>query len=155
MDVRYVNPFIDSALNVLSTMAQTEAFSGTPKLKVDNVTWGEVTGLIGMAGDNVVGNLIISFDEPSILGIVSRMLGENFLSISDEIVDAVGEITNMISGGAKAKLATEGFQFNMATPVMVQGKHVKMSQLTTSPIISIPFETNEGKFVIEASIQRK
>ena len=155
MDVRYINPFIEQALNVLKMMAQTEAFHGTPSVKTDNSTWGVVTGLIGLAGDNVTGNLIISFDEPCILAIVNKMLMETYTEINDQIVDAVGEMTNMIAGGAKSKLAEEGFSINMATPAMLVGKSIKIAQLTTTPILTIPFETNEGKFVIEASLARR
>lgn len=153
MDVRLINPFIESTLNVLSMMAQTEAFNKDLGVKTDKNTWGDVTGFIGLVGEKINGNLMISFDAPSILAIVNRMLMVNtFTEINDEVVDAVGEITNMICGGAKAKLAEEGFVIEMATPAMIVGKDVRINQLTTTPIIRVPFETNEGKFVIEASL---
>lgn len=154
MDAKLVNPFISSALNVLKTMAQTEATAGKPTIKENNLTWGAVTGIIGMAGESVNGNLIVSFDEPSILSIVSKMLMEEYKEINSEVVDAVGEITNMISGGTKKELSEQGYSFNMATPMIVTGKNFEITQLSKAPVISIPFKTAVGEFVIEASLTK-
>ena len=154
MNVELINPFVKSAVNVLKTMAQTDPQPGKPYLKEGNLTWGVVTGVIGMAGDEVTGNMVVSFDEKSILGIVSKMLMEEFKALSPDVIDAVGEITNMISGGAKKELNEVGFNFNMATPIMVTGKDVELSQLSKAPIVVLPFTTDAGKFVIEANLAK-
>ncbi|MCB0324329.1 MAG: chemotaxis protein CheX [Bdellovibrionales bacterium] len=155
MNVEYINPFIDATLNVLKTMASFEAFHQTPQLKPDKKTWGVVTGMIGLAGDDVAGMLMLSFDEASILQIVSNLFGTPYTAINDEVTDAVGEITNMICGGAKSALAEKGYKINMATPTMIVGKDVAISQLSTTPIVTVPFEGTVGRFVIEASLTRK
>ena len=152
MNVELVNPFIHATLEVLGTMAQTQPKPEKPQIKGDNKTWGDVTGVIGMAGEELSGNLVISFDQPSILGIVSRMLMEQFSSLSPEVVDAVGEITNMISGGAKRGLSEKGFKFSMATPIMLTGKNVEIKQYSNAAILQVPFVTPEGRFVIEANL---
>jgi chemotaxis protein CheX len=48
----------------------------------------------------------VSFTEASILPIVSNMFGEEIKEMNEEIKDAVGEITNMISGQASKRLAS-------------------------------------------------
>jgi chemotaxis protein CheX len=133
-------------------MAQISPEPGKPTLKRDKCTWGVVTGVIGMVGDQILGNMIVSFDEPSILAIVKNMLMEEFKEITPDVVDAVGEITNMISGGAKKELGLLGYSFNMATPLMIKGKNVEISQLSRSPVITIPFKTPVGQFVLEANL---
>lgn len=152
MNVDFINPFIISTVNVLKTMAATEPTAGTPAIKVGTKTWGDVSGIIGMAGDEISGNMIISFQTECILPIVSNMLMEKFESLGQEVVDAVGEITNMVSGGAKKILSEKGYTFSMATPMMILGKNVELIQLAKSPTISIPFTTNCGGFVIEANL---
>lgn len=152
MDVQLINPFVEATIDVLSTMAQTSPKPGKPAIKKDTRTWGVVTGLIGMAGKEVSGNLVLSFDEPCILDIVSKMLMEPFTQMSHEIVDAVGEITNMISGGTKKRLGEKGFSFDMATPVMLMGSNIEMTQLTRTPVLTIPFATEKGQFVLEANL---
>ena len=74
MDANLINPFINAAMNVIQTMAFTEVKPGKPSLKTEKVTYGEVTGIIGLASENVAGSMVLSFDEKAILAIVSRML---------------------------------------------------------------------------------
>ncbi len=142
-------------MNVITTMAFTEVTPGKPGIKTTKTTYGSVTGIIGLVSATYTGNMILSFEEKAILSIVSKMLCEEFAEVNKDVVDAVGELTNMISGGAKAELSQEGYTFDMATPAMIVGKNVDISQLTSVPIIVIPFTTDTGSFVVEASIQKK
>jgi len=69
-------------------------------------------------------------------------------------VNAVGELTNMICGGAKAQLAKLNHKFDLATPTMVVGKGVEISYYSNAPTIVIPFSTEHGDFVIEANLSQ-
>ena len=155
MKAEFINPFINSAINVFKTMAQVNPVAGKPYLKHDKLTWGVVSGVIGMAGDKASGNMIISFDQSCILKVVSNMLMEEFTEMNDDVLDAVGEITNMISGGAKRELGEMGFTFEMAIPIIIRGQSVELTQITKQPILVVPFETENGKFVVEANITEK
>jgi chemotaxis protein CheX len=105
MNVEFVNPFLESLLNVLRTMAMMEATPGAPEVKKNDIANGDVTGLIGMAGDQAKGTLAITFTEPVIFEITRRMLGEEVTNIDETVTDMVGEITNMVTGGARWKRA--------------------------------------------------
>jgi chemotaxis protein CheX len=122
MNVEFINPFISSLLNVLSTMAQTDLTPGKPKIKKTEVAVGDVSGLIGMVGPQTKGSLSITFDGELAMTIMERMLGERPEKINEEVTDMVGEITNMVAGGAKNLLGDKGYEFDMATPVVVSGK---------------------------------
>lgn len=152
MKVEYINPFLETTTKVIETMAFTKVTAGKPSVKPNNLTWGVVTGVIGLAGENVKGNMVLSFDEKSILSIVSKMLSEEFSEVSKDVIDAVGELTNMICGGAKSALSEKGFRFDMALPMMLVGKNMEITHLGAGPTISIPFTTESGKFVVEAAI---
>ena len=155
MDANLINPFIESTQKVLSTMAQTDSTADKPYLKNNTTTWGVVTGIIGMAGDEYSGNMILSFDEPCILDIVSKMLMEQFTSLTPDVIDAVGEITNMITGGTKNLLSDQGMKFEMATPLVISGRNVELKQLSPASVLVIPFETSAGKFVVEANLAKR
>lgn len=156
MKAEYLNPFVHATRNVLETMAQTKLTSQKPHLKEGVSTYGDVTGIIGMASDTVEGSMTISFPAACILQIVSRMLMEEpKTQIDHDIVDAVGEITNMICGGAKAEFGKLGMSFNLATPTMVTGKGVEIHHHSDVPIIVLPFETDCGTFVLEANLASK
>lgn len=150
-----INPFVDATVHVLKTMASTNPVHGEPIIKHSTGSFGAVRGLIGMAGNEMTGNLLISFDEKSILAIVSRMLLEEFLTINQDVIDAVGEITNMICGGAKTALADQGLTFDLATPMVMTGNNVVMQQTSRSPVLTIPFSTPEGEFVVETNLKFK
>lgn len=102
MKADFVNPFLLSLLNVLSTMAQLELKPGKPKRKMDELARGDVSGLIGMVGPQTRGSLSISFEKGLALEIMRRMLGEAPATINEEVTDMVGEITNMVTGDRKS-----------------------------------------------------
>jgi len=154
MNVEYINPFLTSTINVITTMAFVKVEAGTPHINRNNETSGTVTGVIGLAGANVLGSVIISFHENSILEIVSNMLGEEFTEITADVEDAVGEITNMIVGGAKRVLAEKGFKFNLAIPTIIKGENVTLNLKTRGPRVVIPFKLESGaEFTVEACIE--
>ena len=156
MKAEYLNPFVHATRNVLETMAHTKLASQKPHLKEGVSTYGDVTGIIGMASESVEGSMTISFPEACILRIVARMLMEEVkTTIDNDIVDAVGEITNMICGGAKAEFAKLGLSFNLATPTMVTGKGVHIHYHGNMPIIVLPFKADCGTFVLEANLASK
>lgn len=151
MHQNLIPPFIEATLSVLNTMGQIECYPGKVVEKVGTKTYGCLTGAISMTDPQVTGTLTVSFDEPTILQTVSNMFMEEFKEISPEIVDAVGEITNMICGAAKTTLSTMGYNFDMTTPFVITGQNIEMKQLSKSKTYSIPFSSVAGCFVIELS----
>lgn len=152
MRAEYINPFIDAAMNVIKTMANIDVVAGKPGLKTDNRSFGDVTGVIGLAGFGISGNLVVSFEASCILKVVNAMLGCEMTELSDDVVDAVGEITNMICGNTKRDLNKLGISIQMATPMILRGQSIEISQLSQAPVITIPFTTEAGKFCIDANL---
>lgn len=149
MDVNFINPFLISLQNVLTTMAQLELKPEKARLKKDELARGDVSGLIGMVGPQTKGSLSITFEAGLALEIMSRMLGESPSAVNDEVTDMVGEITNMVTGGAKNLLGEKGYDFEMATPVVVAGKAHTISHQSDGPKVMMPFSSSYGKATIE------
>ena len=149
MRAEFVNPFLVSLLHVISTMAQLELKAGAPRKKNDELARGDVSGLIGMVGPQTRGSFSITFDKSLALEIMRRMLGEAPNGINEEVTDMVGEITNMVTGGAKQVLAEKGYDFDMATPVVVSGPSHTISHKTDSTKLLMPFESEYGRATIE------
>jgi len=148
MDANLINPFLESTLHVLKTIARIDAEKGKPYLKKDNIARGDVSGVIGLAGD-MNGIISVTFTEKCILYIVTGMFGEEVKKLNEEIGDAVGEIANMISGQARQKLEALGTNLQAAIPSVVMGKDHTISHMTKQPIIALPFSTKGGDFTIE------
>lgn len=149
MNADFINPFLSSLLNVLSTMAGMTLTPSKPRVKKDEVALGDVSGLIGMIGPQVKGSLSISFEESLIMEVMEKMLGERPTTINEEITDMVGELTNMVTGGAKRLLSEKGYEFDMATPVVVSGKQHSITHQADGPKILMPFDSEWGKAYIE------
>jgi chemotaxis protein CheX len=152
LDVKIINPFINATLNVLETMAFIKSEAQKPYLKKENVAKGDVSGIVGFTGDTDC-TVFITFDESCIVKIVSNMLGEQINEINDEIKDAVGELTNMISGQARKELEEMGKLFQGGIPSVVSGKNHELMPLTKGPRIAIPFKTDFGSFTIEVALE--
>jgi len=152
VDEKIINPFINATLNVLETMAFIKSESGKPYLKKDDVAQGDVSGVVGFTGETN-GTVFITFDESCILKIVSNMFGEEIAEINNEITDAVGELTNMISGQARKELEEVGEVFHGAIPSVVTGKNHELIPMTKGPKIAIPFKTDFGSFTIEVALE--
>ena len=152
MDVQLINPFINATLKVLETMAFVTAKAGKPFQKKNNIARGDVSGIIGFTGETN-GTVSVSFNESCILKIVSSMFGEEITEMNSEITDAVGEITNMISGQARLELEGIGRSFHAAIPSVVTGKEHEIITNTKGPKIAIPFDTAAGSFTIEVCLE--
>ena len=151
MDVRFINPFLEATIDVLKTMAFVEPRPGKPYLKKDDLAKGDVSGIIGFTGA-ATGSMALSFSEGCILKIVSNMLGEEIKEINGDIKDAVGEITNMVSGAARKKVESLGLSISAAIPTVVAGKGHSVSHIMGGPSIIIPFEIDQGSFVVDVCI---
>ena len=148
MDKTFVDPFIDATRNVLDMMASTKVEAGTPYLKKDQVAQGDVSAIIGLTGD-ISGTVSVSFSQECAVPIVASMLGEEITEMNSVINDAVGEITNMISGQARRALDGLGRPLQAAIPTVITGKNHTITHMTNQPVVAIPFNTDSGTFTIE------
>lgn len=149
MNAEFINPFINALINVMATMAQIELVPGKPKKKNDDKAGGDISGLIGMVGENIQGSLSISFEEGLVLKIMEKMLGERPEAINADVKDMVGEITNMICGGAKNELSQKGYEFGMATPMIVSGKNHTVNHQVDGKKLIMPFSHSSGSLYLE------
>ena len=151
MDVRFINAFLEATIEVLKTMAFVEPVAGKPYLKKGGTSKGDVSAIIGMTG-GAKGSLALTFSKNCILHIVSNLLGEQTDTITSEIQDAVGEITNMVSGVARKKLEGQGLSITAAIPTVVAGEGHSIHHVLAGPSIIIPFTTSHGDFVVDVCI---
>ena len=141
MKAEFINPFLESMVNVLSTMATLDATPQRPSIKQDNTARGDVTSVIGMTSPQVKGSLAITFSEPVLLEICRRMLGEELPGINDVATDLAGEITNMVSGGAKRLLGEKGYQLELEIPAEMWIETISLPwSIASSDLSSWTFE---------------
>lgn len=150
-DVNFINPFLNATQKVFKVQAFIEARPGKPSLKKmsDPLLMGDISGIISIASETFKGTLAISMPEAMFLKILKNMLGTEQASISEDVVDLVGELANIILGQAKIELASLGYRLDMALPSCVWGKDHKIKHFGGGVCIVIPFETDSGTFYTE------
>jgi len=148
LKAEFINPFLEATVSVLKTMAHVEPIPGKPYIKKDSSATGDISGIVGISGETE-GSLCITFSKECILLIIGRMFGEELKGINEEVKDAVGELTNMISGDSRRRLEEMGHHFLGAIPSVISGEGHEVKHITKGPILSIPFSTKGGKFTVE------
>ncbi len=138
MEDRFVRSFIIGAKHVFKTMLDIELIDGKPFEKSTNRSTADVTGLMGFTGDRR-GTMAFSMTTSGALVLYTRLLGDDEGAITPEIVDAMGEITNIISGQARKELEKEGLHLTAHVPMVFVGKSVEISLVTKGSIVTIPF----------------
>jgi chemotaxis protein CheX len=156
MDVHFINPVLKALTEVLSTMARLEVKPGKigKKEQYEPVSGKNVTGLMSMASNEATASIALTFTEPVILEIANKMLPEPKHSIDGIVIDLVGELANMVMGGAKRYLEEEGYAFNLSLPTVIMGSDYLIAHRTNAPILVMPFKTRQGDFFVEASYER-
>ncbi len=154
MDVTFLNPFIDGAMETLKIQCSTEATPGVPFLKTkqfhDDV---DIAGVIGLKSPSFRGSIALCFPEKTFLEMMSAMLGEEFRVISKDLEDGAGELLNIIFGQAKKKLMEKNYRVDQAIPTIVKRLDEKIGQLTPEPTVVIPFQTPRGAFHIQIGLE--
>lgn len=149
MDAMFVNPFVEGALHILNTTAMVKVKPRPPFLKSHAKALGDISGILEISGD-LRGSAAISFSKNSILGIVSAMFGEDMAEINEEIIDAVGEISNMIAGHVTTKIAELDKRVKVKFVRVCMGSDQDIDHLRDgSHVLALPFQTTQGKMVIE------
>jgi len=147
-DAEVAKPFVDATKHVLIMMAQLEPKPGAPYVKKDPSASGDVSAVVGLTGDKN-GSISISFSKKCAIAVVKNMLGDDIADIIQDAKDAVGEITNMISGQARAGLSQLGLNLSASTPTVIFGDNHSISHVTSGPVVAIPFSTEHGEFTLE------
>lgn len=135
-------------------MAFIEPIAGKPYLKEDQIAMGDVSGVIGLTGD-ARGSVAITFASSCIFAILANMLGEKHPEINAEVMDAVGELTNMISGDARKRLEAEGLIITASLPTVISGENHIIKHVLGGPSIIIPFSTAHGRFLVDVCIENR
>jgi len=145
----YINPFIESVTTVFKTMLSLDVRRGALYIKDGFQPSLEITGVIGLSGI-AKGSVLLGVSKNVAMTATEILLGEKMTTIDHNVVDAVGELTNMIVGGAKAKL--ESLNMCMGLPTVVVGKNHTVVFPTGIRPIGIPFESDAGPFCLEVSL---
>ncbi|MEM8835207.1 MAG: chemotaxis protein CheX [Planctomycetota bacterium] len=150
MDETIIAPFIKTTHHLFATMLQLEVRVGQPAQKEADAPSYDVSGIISIAGD-VVGSIVLSFREETATRVVSLFTGSEVNELNDDLCDAIGELVNMVAGGAKAQL--QGKNCSISTPSVIIGSNHVVHTGGDVVCVSIPCDCDCGEFAIELAVK--
>jgi len=146
MSVDYINPMISATMNVFEMMLGCKPTRTGLLLKESHTPKFELSAVIGVTG-NAAGTIVLSLSKKAAIDVLERMVGIETDEIDADVRDAVGELTNMIAGQAKAQMAQ--LELSISIPNIVSGSdHVVHYPSDVTPIC-VDFESEVGPFTIE------
>ena len=156
MRVEYINPFVESAFNVLKEVLSSEVKRGEIYLKPTSMSIMGVAALVGLAGD-VEGRVLFDMTKDTALKVASSMNGENFASLDELAKATIQELANMITAQAVTKLHDLGFKFDLTPPALFTGDNMEVStNLGEVEALIVPMELGScGKIEVNVAIRER
>lgn len=150
MEAKDIAPFVRSLGNVFSTMFQVHVSADNPKFKDPATPCHEVSGIISLT-DEVTGAVVLNMPGETGIRVVELFTGMKLELDDPDFADAIGELVNMITGGAKAEF--EGRRVSISCPSVVVGEGHRVFQQKNRPIIEIPCDCECGAFSLLVSMK--
>lgn len=153
MDVKFLNPFVQAAVEVLKAEIGAEVTRGEITLQKSSMTSDDITVLINLLGD-VYGVVMYGMATATCLKMVSKIMDQEFSEFNPLAQSGAAELGNVISGQATVRFSEAGFKSNISTPTVLNGKGVEISTIDF-PRIVVPLETKFGPVTVHLALREK
>lgn len=147
LTAEYVNPIIRATRDVFEMMLGCTPRRTGLRLKGTTPSEATVSGVIGIAG-KAIGTIALCMTDKEACEVLRRMEGTETAEVNDGVCDAVGELTNMIAGAAKAQL--EHLELTIGLPSVIRGTNLTVHYATDVKPFCLLFDCDLGPFTIEA-----
>lgn len=128
-----------STRDVFTTMLGLEVADGQPFIQEEAPAPSDgVLALIGLAG-RWAGSGTFSCTAPMAMRLASQLLMQPYDAINEEVLDAVGEITNMVLGNVKTALEEELGPMGLSIPTVIYGRNFATRSIGRSKWTAVPF----------------
>lgn len=151
MNVKFLNPFISSAHDILHHEIRETIQRGDLRLENGVYHTDDVTVIISLIGA-VDGNVFYGMSKDSAIHFASALMGEDFEGLNELAQSGIAELANVITGQASMRLAEAGYESNISTPSLIIGKGASISTLE-HPRLVVPLVTSIGSLTIHLSLR--
>jgi len=151
MNVRFLNPFIEAAFQVLKIETGLVAVRGELGLAKQPYVTDDVTVMLSLVGD-VEGIVFYSLSQPAALQLASSILGETLTEFEALAQSGIAELANVITGRASVMLAEASFEVTISPPTLLCGRGATLSTLDFARVV-VPLQLECGIFVIHLALR--
>ena len=144
---------IENTKKVFSVMLSTSV-SGEPSVVYDdpNGPEGDVVSLVGFVGQwTGTGSVCCSSEVARTVS--GLMLLTEFPAVNEDVLDAIGEVTNMIVGNLKDALEPVLGPLGLGTPTVIHGAHLKARNLNGERWTTVSFSFMGGVLDVKVSLR--
>jgi chemotaxis protein CheX len=142
MDRKFLAPFVASLGDTFSTMLSCAIHTKSGQPFFDPPCYHDVSGIISYTG-GAEGIVVVSLTREVALKAASALLMDEITELNPDVIDAVGEIANMVAGAAKAKL--EAYQIRIGLPSVVTGPKHEVNLPSNLKPLCMGFESAWGE----------
>lgn len=148
----YSSELVEATREVFQTMIFLDVSQDTDAVFDGWHSSIQFTAMIGLGGTES-GLIYLHFDEAFAIKSASSMLGMDLTGDRDSIIDAIGEIANMIGGSFKSKvMAFESYRLSL--PSVIVGKDYKTHVPHGSEGRMLGFKSEAGGFFIQLVLKK-
>jgi chemotaxis protein CheX len=151
MKVKFLNPFIDSACEILKLEIHETVQRGDLHLENGSYVTDDLTVMLALIGA-VEGTVFYSMSKESALRFVSASMGGSFDTLDRLVQSGIAELGNVITGRASMQLAEAGYEASISTPSLIMGKGATISTLDY-PRLIVPLITSLGSLTIHLALR--
>lgn len=150
MNPRYITAVVQSIEELARTMLDVSVQVGSPALMRDIRSRYDVSAIIGISGGGV-GFVAMGFPTQTASNLVSRFVGAPVSPEDPDFGDGIGELANMVTGGAKARFQRD--DLSISCPSVVIGAGHQICQRRDMPVIELPINSDCGPFVLAMALR--
>jgi chemotaxis protein CheX len=151
MDVKYLNPFLTAAAEVIKAEAKLDINRGPITVHQGSLTTDEVTVLINLVGQ-IQGVVLLELSQNTGINFVSRMLGQTVTEFNNLAQSGIAELGNVISGKATVELSKTGVDSTISPPTMILGKGTQISTIDFQRLV-VPLQTEAGTITVHLAVR--
>ncbi len=149
MHERLVSEISQATESVLSTMMGLASQQGLPSS--DSPGPGPIRGVSAMVGivGQWVGAGVVSCDEKTACKLASAMLMSEYDVVNDDVLDAMGELANMIIGNVKTNLELTLGNLALGLPTVTFGQDFATRSTVKQTWTMVPFTCEGAELVVQ------
>ncbi|MCF6155627.1 MAG: chemotaxis protein CheX [Candidatus Brocadia sp.] len=151
----------ESTKTLFETMIMMDLKYDEASLVDDTQIKTDVIGMVSFTG-KYHGVIALFCSKRFALKVASTMLMTELTEFSGEVKDAIGEVSNMIAGNVKTKLAAQYGDMHLSIPIVIAGEGLSITAVNNHPVVAdttlscfskdpwlmTPFISNNEKFNI-------
>ncbi len=147
-----VGYILESTESVFSTMLGLDATAGKARLSEGAVgpSYG-VAALVGLAGC-WIGTGSVDCSAGLACKIAGAMLGSEYEAVDDDVLDAMGEVANMVIGNIKNSVEVVVGPMDLSIPTVVHGRNFTTRSHRNNQWTVVPFQCLGEEFLIQVML---